>query len=329
MNLPRLLPWVSVLVLALTRVTSAATPALSVPPWYSDNAVLALDVPFDTRRQVTQITGFTDEVKGLVCAFSTEPGSWLPVTRRERQEASAKPVAWEISLRDASRASEKALVSGAPFDVTFALVRKPRGAEPSRDVLHKASNLAVGPVWAVVVDPTQDKHELPALTMSAKDWVRIFSFEGGLSPSHSSGWMSAVEADRSKLANFVGLPRAFANAIASYANTPIGIVLVPRPWVPSDLPSGQAIADWVPDERDQNHPALRSALEAAVQANDGTNSGSRVRFSALNTRNKANLQNLKRQGIVAIPEPGTQVLWKQVHPGHQDFLPFRVTGLIR
>ena len=303
---------------------AAAKPA-EVFPWCGDGAVLAADVGFGPRNQVTALSGRADDPKLLAVAFSAEPESWVRVQTRDRRGSTPDGHSWELPLRDAGADARKAMFSGRPFDVLLGL--KQRRTEPDR--LLGVFGLVVAPVWALVVDPEADRHQLPNLTAYTSNTVRVLSFTGGLTAGHCSGWMTAGEAKAAGMENFCGLARTFANDISSQGKGVVGLVLVPKSLLPPNLPPGQAVEKWAPSRSNEDDPLLHAALRAVGVANYDDRSGAHERRRRAIDAHKKLQQDAKREGKVLEGFPTGIVLWKEIFPGDQDFLPFRVNGLVR
>ncbi|MBL9127272.1 MAG: hypothetical protein JNL97_06485 [Verrucomicrobiales bacterium] len=325
MNLRHLLLLPGVLLALASPAASPAAKSADVFPWCGDHAVLAADVGFGARDQTTSVSGRADDPKSVAVSFSVDPESWSRVLPRERRAGAPDGIPWELPLREAGFEARKALLSGAPFGVRIGL--KQRRAEP--DVLFQVRDLVVAPVWALVVDPAADDHELPSLTPFASNTVRVLSFDGGLDARHCSHWMRADEAIAAGTKNFSGLARAFANDISSQGRGVFGLVLVPRDLLPKQLPGGRSVEDWSPSRSSEDDPLLHAAVRGIRMANNDERHGARRRYERAVAAHKRLQQDAKREGRVLGAFPTDMVLWKEFHPGDQGFLPFRVNGLVR
>ena len=317
--------WLCLFCAYTPRLGARSEGPMEVPPWYGDNAVLAQeDAPFGARPRPTGISGTTTHPGALVCSFSVEAGAWLDLERPSRSSRARDPGLWQATLRDGSTAAQKALFSGYPFDMRFA--ERVRKSGP-REIGH-LTNLVVGPVWAVVVDPELDAHELPGLTPNAKIRIRVLAFGANLGPESCTGWMGAEEAEDRKLSAFSGLARAFANSLATADRVAIGIVLIPRDAAPLKLPPGRSPGGWRPLDRDEKHAVLLEAVGAVRAANEGAREGANARAAIASRKHQDLLTDLKREGVVGPPFAIKTIRWEQICPGDSPSIPFRVTGVI-
>jgi hypothetical protein len=306
----------------------AANPMdLELNGWCADNAVIPMgEHLLGEIRGDEWLSGFAryPGVRSLRVIVSLDPDRVLEPTFSRPTKDKPDRVAWKLETGSDSRRALKSAFAGATFELSF--TSEARGQRAS--VLRTVTNLAVGPVWVMVVDPNRDSIDLPPITEKVRDRIRILPLMGAGAMS-SARWVTAREAE--KMSIFCGVPRAFANELAGKVGDhggAIGLVLCTYRLAVNELSPGRALSGWQSQGR-EGTPALRSAVAAAYEADVGLVSSADARNFRAGIAHTNELLDLKREGLVgeAFVPPIPRLGW--VHPGGQPGLPMAVSGLFR
>jgi len=292
-----------------------------LPPWFGDNAVILPAEPtrlFETKSVVFH--GESSDPRRVKVLLSAWPTDKLSAEADGEPDPRGGLAPWRIS----TRALSPRLPLGLSFNLTVSL--PPRGK--NLGTLLATTNLAVGQVWVLGVDPTRDSHELPKLSEAARQRVRVLSLEGDSWNRATGTWLTAEEAERRQLVSFCGLPRAFANALATQGAPIIGLILRPMSSLGLDAIKGSDLDRSNRVLAPTGSPPFAAGLEAAFDANGVPGLGALDRFERARADHISALTELKREGDPGGSFPGAPWRWQRYLPGESAPLPFRVTGVI-
>lgn len=301
-------------------------PVLRLPGWFCDNAVLLPAEPTGLFAPKTVVlAGEASDPKAVKVVLSAWP------TDRLSAEANGEPAPrgglapWQISTRKLS----ETLAPGLNFNLTVTL--PPRGKLAGTALF--ATNLAVGQVWVLGINPARDSHELPELSPAARQRVRVLAWDGDTWDEATGPWLTAEAAERGRLAAFGGLPRAFANAIVrqgAYGEGTQVIGLILRPLSALRLTAQQG-ADLDRGSRvlaPPGSPQFAAGIEAGFEANGAPGFGAADRFARARANYLAALTEQKREGNPGTAFPVVPWKWQRYLAGESAPVPFRVTGVI-
>ncbi|MCC7375340.1 MAG: hypothetical protein IT581_11860 [Verrucomicrobiales bacterium] len=291
-----------------------------VLPWFGDNAVLATDQakadPSSGRDSLLE--GDASSRRILRWSTTLEPGLWNDPSRGYASSYTRQGQPWSIEWTDFSRAARQPLREGTPVDLLLGRRLKDRSVVPIMQV----TNLVVGSVWVLRVNPKFDSHEMPEIHPATRSRVRILPLDHGFDPSFKCHWLSADEARHSRL--FCGMPRVFANALASSphrslnGSSIIGLVLCESSSAPPNTERAHSISSWSHDEGEGIHLGLADIADAINQANDSPTSGAAAR-----------LEKDRFEGKVTPDLVADKERWTLITVGDNPALPFRTSGVIQ
>ncbi len=325
----RTMVW-AVLFSSLILVAAAQSDIVAVPPWCSDNAVIeSFTEPKGLfgKPRFTLLSVFSPTAADLEITSSLWPGKRIEL---DKAKSPPKPgwTGWEFNTKDLSLRQREVLGVGTKFEASFS--HKARG-QATPDLLH-LTNLVMGQVWVLFVDPDHDSHDLPPLSVAARAQVRVLPLEGKSWTEMRGLWVSAAAAEQEEMPLFCGLPRSFANemvktGVNTHSEIPVGIILVSSRLQPPTSP--EAIELFAPGVLDPKSGQLESAaLISALEAARKSVNESRSRFSRAVERENARLTELKREGQVGGGLLLPPVWWRKIVAGDQADLPVRVSGVV-
>jgi hypothetical protein len=298
--------------------------------WYGDNAVLATDQwPTRPSGRRVSLTGQVTEPSRLRWSTSFNPGEWARASTARGPWIPADGRAWALGRSHFGRDAFRGLRSGVPFDLILAERGRDRDIHP----VVQATNVVVGTVWLLVVNPGPDSHELPSLTPMARERIRVLPLDSGFIPLGRQRWLAPVEAEHARL--FCGLPRAFANSLAKepVAETgglaTMGLVLCKASDAPSITKAARSISRWAHDQGEGILSGFGAVARAINCANDDVEQGARARFERAKAAWEQRSAESRFEGKV-YPNPVAAVeRWTLVAIGDDPALPFRMTGIVR
>lgn len=158
----------------------AQSNGLSVPPWFSPNSVIQ-----EVNRDAVKVRQLLLSVRSRI-PVEIEVTSPLWSGRRiQLERAQAQTLSewstWELGNSDLRSGQLARLVPGVPFE----LVITPAGKGPEE---LRLTNMVMGQVWLLAVSPDRDSHEMPQLSASALEWIRVLPLEGMEWTSMTGRW---------------------------------------------------------------------------------------------------------------------------------------------
>ncbi len=335
--------WALALPVLALRLAAADATAIRLPPWYGDNAVLvAAERTKDNEPDLTLIYGWSRGTSRPKVRFSTWPKVPVEAGFDERARRNDPERRWVLTSSRLDFRSAQSLAPG----MAFSLQVEP-GSSPSEDSL-TVTNLAVGQVWILAVNPELDRHHPEELTPLARQRVRVLVLEGNSWDAMKGQWLTGDRLATNAPAAFSGLPRAFANRLSDPRNSngakdPIGLVLVPSSFVRATLAkavrepnrAGFLVGSTFLGANERRDPVLAAASDAALLANSDAQTGARARYERAEAEHLARLTELKREGRLGEPFGKDHQEWTRLLPlsgprlsGDPNLVPFRATGLI-
>jgi hypothetical protein len=313
--------------MAMHLTVAAAEERVRVPPWFGHSAVIAPE--FCDQDEAILLTGEVQPPYKVRVSSSTWPPEVLRGTTLQEGRNATSWSRWLFKRKHLYKDDCKAIQNARPFQLTLKAEAGRRDPPGSLTL----TNLAIGPVWILYINPEHDDHELPELTEGARSRVRVLSLPKGLDPHSAAQWVTAGKAvdDQDRL--FCGQPREFANRLANAPGAPaaIGLILIPRP--AQSRPKGSTrLQDLI--KANQEQPAskqqdfaqgVRAAFDITTNQTDRGSVAARRRTYEEATHR--HLSELKREGNVGKPiEPLEKWFWAA--PGQDPETSLRVTGRI-
>lgn len=324
----RIIVWI-VLFLVLRLTAYAQSGSITVAPWSSDNAVIETFTEtkgFFGKPKFTLLSVLAQSTADLVITSPLWPGDHIEL---DKPKAQPRPgwTGWEFNTKDLSLKQRESLGVAPTFDIALAFKERGKVAPP----VLRLTNLVMGQVWLLFVDPDRDSHELPRLSYAARARVRVLPLVGNTWADLRGQWVSAAAAEQQSVPMFCGLPRTFVNELLAGVNDPaqlpIGIILVSSQLKPPTSP--KALELFVSGLVDvQTELAESTAFAKAVVAAQKAAIETKSRFRRAEAKEMDRLTELKREGLAGDVRLTSRVSWQKMVAGDQVDLPVRVTGVV-
>lgn len=328
---------------SLILLYSALAQDIELPPWYGNQAVLPPVFAGAMESPGTEVYGFTGPtVSRLKLRFDSVPPMDISPEKSEAgrkiswhdgdYRPQAKSSYYRISVDDFRSEKPGLRESGSTFSVSILGPKK--GMLAGTNIL--VTNLTVGPVWLMLVDPRRDSINMEALTPAARSRIRVLSFSGSSLLESKGTWISGDVADRMGTRLLCGKVRFWANRVISnprYANNSVtlGLVLLE---LPDEMKERDRIVDshkgfdLIPGLSPASF-ALEPDMVAGLEALQDAESDAKLRFERSQSNYTAHLIQLKREGKIGDASPVQDWhRWTRFSDGKRSDLPFRVTGVV-
>lgn len=307
----------------LPLAAPAAEAPVRVPPWYGHSAVLAPGLC--SARDNVLVAGQVETGCRFTGGFVVLPDrtSKLPASRSESR---ARWSDWSLRYDpNFSKDDCQALAAAPTFDTRLEF----RGTGIKSETPLVLTNQTMGPVWVLYVNPDIDTHELPPLSELARTRVRVLSLTNGFDGSRGGRWVPASEAEAGGDTLFCGLPRGFANRLASTESRRfMGLILVPS-WSltqKTGTPLNQ-IALAHQGGREAERADFQAGLLAALDVtSDSAPDGYEARRRTFEAANQREIERDRELGMVR-ERAAPRHRWTQIS-NRLDGLSIRVTGRV-
>ncbi len=308
----------------LLPMAKAAEPGeLRVPPWYRSNAVLAQpSKPLDSKRLL--IGGQVYMSHKLKAQLEGAPGGGLHVDNGRYEKGNWKT--WMVRMNRFTRAENAFLDEHPSFDVTVKHRRAPKSGASGLTL----TNLCLGPLFAVHVDPERDSFDLPECGPAVLSRVRVLILTNGVDPTSSAQWMTAAEAVQRKLPGFCGMPRALAERLVRWHDGHVGLVILARSGVDRPPGNGRALVEVLGSNRSR-HPAWFVSLAELVsdavtgKAPPFNQISASARYERRYAAAEQTAKEARREGR-EVPVSVDLYRWSHISRGDRSALPFAVTA---
>jgi hypothetical protein len=307
---------------AKAPTSPANAAAVQVPVWYGSGAVLARAVDYPSTNRVL-VAGEAAAKLELEARLVGGPDDGIYIDFRQWQKGPWRP--WSLLLVRMTDAQEEHIAPGRPFQLELAPKKK-----PFPPLL--LTNLVVGPLYAVHVDPKRDSHEMPDVSPEVLRRVRLLILSHDLDPDTGMGWVSASEALERRLPEFCGMPRAFAERLVQAHPEEIGMVIIrdDRPMATSK--SSAAVQAVVGVDRSRYPAPLTAASELVWDAVTGKTAPF-DRISAYARYDRRLASDIRKAQEARYEGKTTEIhdtlyRWTRIADGAHSRLPFAVTAEI-
>lgn len=299
---------------------SDAEQAIRVPPWYRSGAVLApLEDATGTNRVL--VAGTVGGNLKLRCTLVGPKGHGLTVDGVQWEKGPWR--SWLIYTR--RFAKERRPRQNEPFELQLVPESK-----KFRNQALTLTNLVLGPLYVVHVDPARDSHEMPAVSEAVRRQVRILVLRDGEKADADAQWMTAAEAADRNVPEFCGMPRALAERLVTGRSGAAGLVIIPGTNIPPASRSHVPIVTLIGPFRDQYAGSLTrpagvvwDALMGRQPPFDSISASARYERAIAKERDRGREEKRERRQLVPVT-PYYQ--WTLLTDAERTNRPFAVTA---